>query len=56
MIGWLMSEEEKHEASVALKDQGNKKFKENKYKEAEELYVAALEQLEAIKRKASPLT
>ena len=47
---WMMSDEEKIQATLKLKDDGNLKFKEQKYKEAEGFYQDALLHLEQMKQ------
>ena len=52
---WMMTDEEKIAATLKLKDDGNLKFKEQKYKEAEGFYQDALLHLDQMKQ-ANPAT
>ena len=44
-----MTDEEKVQATLKLKDDGNIRFKEQKFKEAEGLYWEAIDHLKAVK-------
>lgn len=44
-----MTDEEKIQATMKLKDDGNIRFKEGKFKEAEGLYREAIDHLKAVK-------
>ena len=46
---WMMSDMELVKASLELKDQGNAKFKERLYKEAEGIYRDAIGHIETVK-------